>query len=53
MRYVSWTMGDMFLVSSGLLLLVSLLFLAEGSTMVWNLSRVLYAIGVVLFLIDR
>lgn len=53
MHDVSFSMGSIVLAAAGMMILVSLLFLVDGGTAMWNFARALYALGVVLFLIDR
>ena len=53
MHDVSLSMGSIVLAAAGMCILVSLLFLVDGGTGMWNFARALYSFGVVLLLIDR
>ncbi len=45
--------SEILLLLAGVSLLVSLPYLADGSTTFWTLARVLYGMGVILFFVDR
>ncbi|MDD5050767.1 MAG: hypothetical protein PHV93_03440 [Candidatus Pacebacteria bacterium] len=45
--------SEILLLLAGVSLLISLPYLAEGSSTFWTLARILYGMGVVLFFVDR
>ena len=53
MAHIKVKPSEFFLLFAGIIILASLPLLMVENVTLWNLSKVLYGIGVVLYLIDR